>query len=90
MKETRKETIVVTEYTTDFGTKFSNKDLCRACENQEYINTYNSLYNIANETQRILLDAMVKELSEHLSSAYCEQSISNDALYNLIENLHLH
>lgn len=90
MKETKKQTIVVTEYTTDFGTKFSNKDLCRACENQEYKNVYNSLYNIANETQRILLDAMVEELSEHLSSAYCEQSISNDALYNLIENLHLH
>ncbi len=90
MKETKKQTIVVTEYTTDFGTKFTDKDLCKECEIQEYKNVYNSLYNIANETQRVLLNAMVEELSEHLSSAYCEQSISNDALYNLIENLHLH
>ena len=90
MKETKKQTIVVTEYTTDFGTKFTDKDLCKECEIQEYKNVYNSLYNIANETQRVLLNAMVEELSEHLSSASCEQSISNDALYNLIENLHLH
>lgn len=90
MKETKKQTIVVTEYTTDFGTKFTDRDLCKECEIQEYKNVYNSLYNIANETQRVLLNAMVEELSEHLSSAYCEQSISNDALYNLIENLHLH
>ena len=89
MKEINRKTIVVTEYTTDFGSRFTDKDLCRECENQEYINTYNSLYNSANETQRMLLDAIVKELSEHLSSAYCEQSISNDALYNLIESLHL-
>lgn len=87
MKETKKETIVVTEYTTDFGTKFTNKDLCRACENQEYKNVYNSLYNIANETQRILLDAMVEELSEHLSSAYCEQGIGNDSLYELVTSV---
>ncbi len=90
MKESKKQTIVVTEYTTDFGTKFTDRDLCKECEIQEYKRVYSSLYDIANVTQRILLDAMVEELSEHLSSAYCEQSISNDALYNLIENLHLH
>lgn len=87
MKETKKETVVVTEYTTDFGTKFSDKNLCRKCENKEYRLVYQTLYNIADRTQRILLDAMVEELSEHLSSAYCEQGIGNDSLSELIESL---
>ncbi len=87
MKETKKQTIVVTEYTTDFGTKFTDKDLCKECEIQEYKRVYSSLYDIANETQRILLDAMVEELSEHLSSAYCEQGIGNDSIYELVTSV---
>lgn len=87
MKETKKETVVVTEYTTDFGTKFSDKNLCRKCENKEYRLVYQTLYNIADRKQRILLDAMVEELSEHLSSAYCEQGIGNDSLSELLESL---
>lgn len=85
MKETKKETIVVTEYTTDFGTKFTDKDLCKECEIQEYKRVYSSLYDIANSEQKILLIAMMEELSEHLSSAYCEQGINNDGIANMVE-----
>lgn len=85
MKETKKETIVVTEYTTDFGTKFTDKDLCKECEIQEYKRVYSSLYHIANSEQKILLIAIMKELSEHLSSAYCEQGIDNDGIANMVE-----
>ena len=84
MKETKKQTIVVTEYTTDFGTKCPNKDLCRACENQEYKNVYYSLYNIANETQRILLDAIMDELALHVDDNYCERDVLNNALRELV------
>ena len=87
MKETKRKTVVVTEYTTDFGTKFSDKDLCCECEIQEYKEVYASLYNMANAKQRVLLEAMTEELREHLSSAYCEQGISNEGLSNLIESL---
>jgi hypothetical protein len=85
MKETKKQTIVVTEYTTDFGTKFTDKDLCKECEIQEYKRVYSSLYDIANSEQKILLIAIMKELSEHLSSAYCEQGISNDGIADMVE-----
>ena len=85
MKETKKETVVVTEYTTDFGTKFTDKDLCKECEIQEYKRVYSSLYDIANSEQKILLIAIMKELSEHLSSAYCEQGISNDGIADMVE-----
>lgn len=87
MKETKKETVVVTEYTTDFGTKFTNKDLCRACENQEYADAIVSLFFSADEEQRVLLNAMVEELSKHFSSAHCEQGISNDGLGYIILSL---
>lgn len=85
MKETKRQTIVVTEYTTDFGTKFTDKDLCKECEIQEYKRVYSSLYDIANSEQKILLIAMMEELSEHLSSAYCEQGIDNDGIANMVE-----
>lgn len=87
MKETRREVVVVTDYATDFGTKFTNKELCRECEIQEYKQVYFSLYNIANDKQRVLLTAMINELGEHFSSAYCEQSIGNDSLSELVESL---
>ena len=46
---------------------------------------YSSLYDIANSEQKILLIAMMEELSEHLSSAYCEQGINNDGIANMVE-----
>lgn len=87
MKETKRETIVVTEYTTDFGTTFPDKDLCMECEGQEYKEVYASLYNIANDKQKILLTAIMDELSGHVYSAYCEQGISNESLCELITSV---
>ncbi len=87
MKETKRETVVVTEYATDFGTTFPDKDLCMECEGQEYKEVYASLYNIANDNQRILLEAMIEEMSEHIESAYCEQGICNENLCYLVESL---
>ena len=84
MKETKKETIVVTEYTTDFGTKFTDKDLCKECEIQEYKRVYSSLYDIANSEQKKLLDAIMDELSLHVDDNYCERDVLNDALRELV------
>lgn len=85
MKETVREVVRVTEYATDFGTECHDKDICAELEKQEYKRVYSSLYDIANSEQKILLIAMVKELSEHLSSAYCEQGIDNDGIANMVE-----
>lgn len=89
MKETKRETVVVTEYATDFGTTFPDKDLCMECEGQEYKEVYASLYNIANDKQRILLKAMAEELIDHLNSVGCEQGIGNDSLRYLIEEIYI-
>lgn len=84
MKETKKETIVVTEYTTDFGTKCPNKETCAALEIQEYKDVYKSLYETANEKQKKLLDAIMDELALHVDDNYCERDVLNDALRELV------
>lgn len=89
MKETKRETVVVTEYATDFGTTFPDKDLCRKYEIKEYKEVYASLYNIANTEQKVLLDAMTEELINHLNSVGCEKGIGNDSLRNLVEEIYM-
>lgn len=84
MKETKRQTIVVTEYTTDFGAKFTDKNLCKECEIQEYKRVYSSLYDIANSEQKKLLDAIMDELSLHVDDNYCERDVLNDALRELV------
>ncbi len=84
MEETKKETIVVTEYTTDFGTECPNKETCAALEIQEYKDVYKSLYETANEKQKKLLDAIMDELALHVDDNYCERDVLNNALRELV------
>lgn len=90
MRESKRETIVVTEYATDFGTICTDEMMCKECEAEEYIKVYTSLYNVPSDKQKILLTAIMDELSEHVYSAYCEQGISNDALCELVDNIRKH
>lgn len=84
MKETKKETIVVTGYTTDFGSECPNKETCAALEIQEYKDVYKSLYETANEKQKKLLDAIMDEFTWHVNDNYCEYGVHNDALCELV------
>lgn len=90
MRESKRETIVVTEYATDFGTICPDEITCKEREAKEYEDVFTSLYNIASDKQKILLIAIMDELSNHIDSAYCEQSISNDALCELVDNIRRH
>lgn len=90
MREAKRETIVVTEYATDFGTICTDETTCKEREAEEYIKVYTSLYNIASDKQKILLTAIMDELSEHVYSAYCEQGISNKGLCELVDNIRRH
>lgn len=90
MRESKKETIVVTEYATDFGTICTDETTCKEREAEEYENVFTSLYNVASDKQKILLTAIMDELSEHVYSAYCEQGISNKSLCELVDNIRRH
>lgn len=86
MKTMKKE--IVTGYITDFGTRFSDEDLCVKCENQEYQEVFTSLYNIANDEQKVLLNVMIKELDEHFRRNYHrEPGVETCGLIHLIESL---
>lgn len=85
MKETKRETIVVTEYATDFGTICTDKITCKEREAEEYIKVYASLYKVASDKQKILLDEIMSELNNHIYSACCEQGISNDGIADMVE-----
>ena len=90
MKETKRETVVVTEYTTDFGTVCPDEETCKEREEEEYKNVYDSLYKDASDKQKILLDEIMSELNNHLYSACCEQGISNRNLSELIYSIGKH
>lgn len=85
MKETKRQTIVVTEYTTDFGTVCHSEETCKEREEEEYKKVYASLYNVASDKQKILLDEIMSELNNHLYSACCEQGISNKGIANMVD-----
>lgn len=87
MRESKRETIVVTEYVTDFGTICPDEITCKECEEKEYEDVFTSLYNIASDKQKTLLTAIMDELSDHVYSAYCEQGISNKSLCELVDNI---
>ena len=90
MKETKRETIVVTEYATDFGTVCSDEETCKEREAEEYKKVYASLYKVASDKQKILLDEIMSELKGHINSAYCEQGIFNRSLSELIDSIGRH
>lgn len=52
MKETKRKTIVVTEYTTDFDTVYSDAETCKEREEEEYKKVYDSLYKVASDKQK--------------------------------------
>lgn len=87
MRESKRETIVVTEYATDFGTICPDEITCKEREAKEYEDVFTSLYNVASDKQKILLTAIMDELSDHVYSAYCEQGISNKSLCELVDNI---
>lgn len=85
MKETVRELVRVTGYATDFGTECHDKDICAELEKQEYKEVYRSLYENANEKQKILLDAIMDEFTLHIEDNYCERGVCNDALCELVK-----
>lgn len=84
MKETTREIVRVTGYATDFGTECSDKNSCAELEKQEYREVYKSLYETADKKQKILLDAIMDELSLHIDDNLCERDVLNDALRELV------
>lgn len=90
MRESKRETIVVTEYATDFGTICTDETTCKEREEKEYEDVFTSLYNVASDKQKILLTAIMDELSAHVYSACCEQGISNKSLCELVDNIRRH
>lgn len=81
MKENKTEKIVVTEYVSDFGDVFKDKNACKKSE----IEKYNLMLKKALKSEFApLVKKLVDEVDRHHMNAYCSIGIDDDVLCEII------
>lgn len=81
MKEKKVEKIVVTEYISDFGEVFKNKDACKKSE----IEKYDFMLKKALKSEYApIIRKFMEELHVHNGNAYCSIGIYDDVLCEIL------
>lgn len=81
MKVKTKKEIVVTEYVTDFGTVCKEK--CQAIKTEA--KEYEVLYKKCLQSEfNPLIKKCIEELDKHISNPYCDLSIQDESLYEML------
>ncbi len=81
MKENKVEKVVVTEYVSDFGEVFKDKNACKESECKRY----KSMLEKALKSEFApLVKKLVEEVDKHYMNAYCSLGIDDDVLCEII------
>ena len=81
MKENKVEKVVVTEYVSDFGEVFKDKNACKESERKRY----KSMLKKALESEFApLVKKLIDEIDKHYMNAYCIIGIDDDVLCEII------
>ena len=86
MKENKVEKVIVTEYVSDFGEVFKDKNACRESECKRY----KSMLKKASESEFApLIEKLIEEIDKHHMNAYCSIGIDDKMLREILQK-HLH
>lgn len=81
MKEKKVEKIVVTEYISDFGDVFKDKN---ACEKSE-IEKYDLMFKKALKSEFApIINKLLEELANHSGNPYCSVGVCDDVLCKIL------
>lgn len=81
MKENKVEKVVVTEYVSDFGEVFKDKNACKESERKRY---KSMLFQALKSEFAPLVKKLVEEVDKHYMNAYCSLGIDDDVLCEII------
>lgn len=81
MKENKTEKIVVTEYVSDFGDVFKDKNACKKSE----IEKYDLMLKKALKSEyALIVKKLIDELDKHSGNAYCSIGVDDDVLRKIL------